>query len=422
MASAASTLLALSVLGLVRAQYGFSPAEELGNSANSSDVSSPLPLSQALDLQVAGYIFQYSFIGLVCGTFFFGVFALLVLISSWTLIRKGLDNPARRTMLVVTLTIFTSSACYWALSLTILLRDLRDVLVNHLDLSFADKFALTNNRVSRMYLGEVYLATINYSLSDAVVVWRAWSLWSGSTPWTKFKVFVVPISLLIGSIVSALLVGGWKVQALTNDTDQLEVMLNDTQIIGWSLSLGTNFVGTCLIAWRAWKYRQFVKENYGRANGRTRVEKIFAVLVESGFLYCLTQIFVVVSWFILLPNSSAWASDIFGSAAVQLAGIYPTIVIILAATQRTIKDDAGLNRRPTNGSTLGIESHMSFVLPPTATTATATGTGQPRTSFIQLRLGGVEAGERGKMTRTETGTGSGTSESGDQDKSKNEVV
>lgn len=64
-------------------------------------------------------------------------------------------------MLVITFTIFASSTCYWALSLTILLRTLRDVLINHLDLSFADKFAFTNGRVSRLYLGEVYLAMIN---------------------------------------------------------------------------------------------------------------------------------------------------------------------------------------------------------------------------------------------------------------------
>lgn len=336
-------------------------------------------------------------------------------------------------------------------------------------------------------------------------------------------------------------------------------MLNNTQIIGWSLSLGTNFTGTCLIAWIAWyvahltfpfqvfnqgpssccrKYRKFVKENYGRANGRTRIEKVFAVLVESGFLYCLTQVctsFLLI-WVRILIDLFGWAveccrlmvhppptqlrmgerrfricsrstsrtspllslpapfpvlpsvsssllppllhllcsfartprvSHLFWSPfplfpsprpslpspllhpllfplplishshlpLLHFQGIYPTIVIILAAHQRTLKDDAGLNNTPRNNSAVGIESHMSFVVPPTATTATATatatGTGaQPRTSFIQLRLGGVgeEDSGKGKVSGTgtgigmDTGTGSRTSDSVEEDRSKKSVV
>ena len=145
---------------------------------------------------------------------------------------------------------------------------------------------------------------------------------------------------------------------------------------------------------------------------------------------------VVVSWFILLPHSSAWASDVFGSAAVQLAvsvptfycvrtdhlhqGIYPTIVIILAAHQRTIKDAAGLNAKHASGhassSSLGIETHMSFVPAPTTTTAAATssptstglviGVDQPRTSFIQLRLNDISDNNSQKATHSGTSVSS----------------
>jgi len=297
-------------------------------------------------------------------------------------------------MFIVTLIIFACSACYWALSLTIVLRSLRDVLINHIDLSFADKFTLANEHVSRLYVGQVYLTMINYSLSDAVVVWRAWILWSGSPESTRLKVFIVPIYLLTGSIVSALLVGGWKVKALTEDSTHLETLLNDTQIIGWSLSLGTNFMGTSLIAWKAWEHRQFIRQHYTRTAGQTKVQKILGVLVESGFLYCLTQLSVVVSWFILLPHTSAWLSDILGSAAVQLAGIYLTVVIILAARQRTILnvDDHDNQFTDASSASLGVVTPMSFA-PPTAAPSIMSATGQwkgsnkPKTSVIQLRLG-----------------------------------
>ena len=67
----------------------------------------------------------------------------------------------------------------------------------------------------------------------------------------------------------------------------------------------------------------------------------------------MIQIALVVSWFVPLPNTTAWASDTFGAAAVQLAvsihfyvtyrrfhslltafgekAIYPTVIIVLVS-------------------------------------------------------------------------------------------
>lgn len=40
------------------------------------------------------------------------------------------------------------------------------------------------------------------------------------------------------------------------------------------------------------KQRQSIRAYVGRSKTKTRVEKIFALLVESGLIYCLTQVWL----------------------------------------------------------------------------------------------------------------------------------
>jgi hypothetical protein len=111
----------------------------------------------------------------------------------------------------------------------------------------------------------------------------------------------------VAHLATTFVVGGMKVKAMTADSEALELALNYTQIVSWSLSLGTNFVATVLIAIKAWcvayfcrivpvlniisrSFRQNISQNIGDAHGRGRVEKILALLIETGLMYCLTQV------------------------------------------------------------------------------------------------------------------------------------
>jgi len=168
-------------------------------------------------------------------------------------------------------------------------------------------------------------------------------------------------------------VGGWKVKAFHADSDALELELNDTQIVSWSLSLGTNFIATVLISWQAWKQRKFLRNYLGHSKRRTQVERIFSLLVESGILYCLTQIVLVVTWFVPLPNTTAWASDLIGAAAVQLSGIYPTVIVVLVSLQRSLMEATQLSTDSSDSDSGGVFSsgaigtHLTFAAPPIST-------------------------------------------------------
>ena len=70
MAAMRATLLLLICPLLVRAQYGFGPvtSEEGGNSTSTQ----PLLADQSADLRAAGFILEYSLIGIVVETLLYG--------------------------------------------------------------------------------------------------------------------------------------------------------------------------------------------------------------------------------------------------------------------------------------------------------------------------------------------------------------
>ncbi|KAH8991857.1 hypothetical protein EDB86DRAFT_2933376 [Lactarius hatsudake] len=51
-------------------------------------------------------------------------------------------------------------------------------------------------------------------------------------------------------------------------------------------TLATNLISTGLIAWKAWQHRVSVRKHLGEGTGSVRVDRVFALLIESGFIYC----------------------------------------------------------------------------------------------------------------------------------------
>ncbi|KAI0029373.1 hypothetical protein K488DRAFT_28803, partial [Vararia minispora EC-137] len=305
------------------AQYGYGPITSENGQESTSTV--PLTSDQTADLAGAGRVFEYSVIGLFIGSLFFGTF------RSWRPHLSFWEPQASRIGAFVALFVFAARIlAYWGVSLAIVVKNLRDILISHPTASIAERFDIANEGSLRLYLAEVYLPMINYILSDAVVVWRAWTLW----PQRRWLIFPVPFFFISGSLMTTFVIGGLKIRALTNDSDEIELVLAYMQIVSWSLSLGTNFVATVLVGLKAWKFRRSIGRDLKDSERRVRVEKILTLLVETGALYCFTQVALVVSWFIPLSNTTAWASDVFDAAAVQLAAIYPTVIIALVSLDR----------------------------------------------------------------------------------------
>ncbi|KAI0252410.1 hypothetical protein BJV78DRAFT_354086 [Lactifluus subvellereus] len=91
------------------------------------------------------------------------------------MLRKGLSNRTRNTMLVVSVVMYTVSATHWALTTAITVRRLRigKVFIKPIE-------ALTL----------IYVPSVNFILSDCIILWRAWVLWD-----CRFILFTPPAHL-----------------------------------------------------------------------------------------------------------------------------------------------------------------------------------------------------------------------------------
>ncbi|EIM91597.1 uncharacterized protein STEHIDRAFT_108117 [Stereum hirsutum FP-91666 SS1] len=166
------------------------------------------------------------------------------------------------------------------------------------------------------------LGVVNYVVSDAVVVWRCWLLW-GKKRW----ILMVPVVLFIATFAGAIAFVAFDVKALafSSTYKEQEKTIKDylarDDLIIWCLTLSTNIWATLMISFKAWKHRKCLSTMLRQGSKKTQLEKLMALLVESGAFYCIG--------FLLIYALTRTGSFVMDGVMVQIAGIYPTILIVL---------------------------------------------------------------------------------------------
>jgi len=87
-----------------------------------------------------------------------------------------------------------------------------------------------------------------------------------------------------------------------------------------------------LIAWKAWKRRITVKKHLCEGSRSVRVDRVFALLIESGFIYCCIWILYLISAFQVLPDPGFTVMD---AVLLFISGLYPTLIVILVGMQKS---------------------------------------------------------------------------------------
>ncbi|KAI0030276.1 hypothetical protein K488DRAFT_54556, partial [Vararia minispora EC-137] len=119
---------------------------------------------------------------------------------------------------------------------------------------------------------------------DAIVLWRMCILWKDSI--TVLALAAVLWFATVGPYISYLPFLPVGPLSYTNST--IQPVFSDTAIgtATLILSLASNLIATSLISWRAWRHRQEIRDHLISGTRRTMVERLLALLVESGVLYC----------------------------------------------------------------------------------------------------------------------------------------
>ncbi|KAL1701509.1 hypothetical protein EV121DRAFT_211963 [Schizophyllum commune] len=165
----------------------------------------------------------------------------------------------------------------------------------------------------------------NFVVSDAIVAWRAWVLWPDNR-WIKSVLILCVLGSLAGVTVECV----WTAQDVMGENSVRLRALMVTMPL-----LLTNVVATTLVAAKVWYYRREIKSAIGSWRKASQVEKVLVLLLESGCVYCLIWVVRLSIDLAAGTGKTVHGYRIIGGTYHSIAGIYPTLIVIAVAGQRS---------------------------------------------------------------------------------------
>jgi len=159
------------------------------------------------------------------------------------------------------------------------------------------------------------ITRINPIISDMVCAWRAIVLWKYDR-----RVVTILSACVVGTF--AVSIYDIKLALMNKPGSQGENGIDESKVAAIVVGpmLGTNILSTLRIAWKAWEYRKTVSAHLRKGSHPDRVEKVLALLIESGFVYCLLWIFYLLTALRVLPGSGSYTINLimlFFRACIQ---------------------------------------------------------------------------------------------------------
>ncbi|THU82198.1 hypothetical protein K435DRAFT_460859 [Dendrothele bispora CBS 962.96] len=170
-----------------------------------------------------------------------------------------------------------------------------------------------------------------FIVSDAIVLWRAWILYRN-----HWVIQTVLVTLFIGSLVGIILDYVADIISLFGISVEEKVDAETEAILYSALPLVMNFFATSLIAYKAWSYRVNIKHNLAETKrSKNQVEKVLALLVESGLIYMAFWIVFAVS---LQQDADSLFSQLYGVVMLFVSALYPLLVVLIASMEMSRND------------------------------------------------------------------------------------
>ncbi|KZV69985.1 hypothetical protein PENSPDRAFT_752909 [Peniophora sp. CONT] len=283
----------------------------------------------------------------ILGSFLFGGFTLLLAFSAHILKHKGLRTRAYAVMLTLVILMYALAATSWAIIVSSLLRAVGDPQDYALQ---ASSSLIIRDKTLQWCLG------LNIFMSDIIVAWRTWSLWSDSRKARWLGVAACLLLLAIAAFGAADL-GEYSLQTIIPDEQNAGALGYDNELsivyanfcgdVGVVFSAVLNVSCVLLTAIKT-RHLKRLQRTIGRRLSENRVGLILILLVSCEMAYCVFWVYwVVISFRNIgpdIPNLNLTLLICNNTAAVQVNGIFPTLVIVCVALQQT--SNAGIYNVP----------------------------------------------------------------------------
>ncbi|KAF7374047.1 hypothetical protein MSAN_00285500 [Mycena sanguinolenta] len=297
----------------------------------SSDSGATSPSAVLSDIDVILVHFGYDIMHKVVLSISESAYGIFFALAVYSIFRKGLRSPAAIGMLGVVVYLYASSVAQWAFDIVIALKGIYYLLMVP-NTPLPDRPELASTKLLVLGLPVETLFVFNMILGDAVVVWRTWVLY-----YHRILAVSIPSLILFMSFVLAIMD---TVCTSHDDGVPIPGICDYTSFLTWTLSVATNVTCTILVGLKAWQHRKMMRGLDKLPGKRVSTEKVLSLLVESGFIYSLlwlTQLIV----FLPFPSTSPafYAYAVFKGMGNQMAGMYPTIIIVIVNFRRTFWEE-----------------------------------------------------------------------------------
>ncbi|THU80931.1 hypothetical protein K435DRAFT_809497 [Dendrothele bispora CBS 962.96] len=282
------------------------------SSSDGQDTSGPLSEHDVTTLQV--FLIEIAIVGVAYGTFL-----ILAILATHALIRQGLrESRARLVLQLLLILMFSVSTTFFGVTITFLVIQIRSLSVIPYD-----PLAL----MLKLEIILVVLPRMTYILGDAIVVWRAWILFS------RQPIFCIILAIcMMGSTVCAFVDGGLNIRDLIESPLTADSSLGVERLRLLLPLFITNVVATGFVWYKTWTFRKQVKILWNEYNKQTRSESVLKLLVESGCIYCFVWALTIIAALGPIPIQVDAA---LVAVIPHITYIYPTLIIYLVSLQKS---------------------------------------------------------------------------------------
>ncbi|KAJ7435272.1 hypothetical protein FB451DRAFT_1464395 [Mycena latifolia] len=250
--------------------------------------------------------------------------------SSYILVTRGLHSRSSKLMLAVTLVMFGLSTWDWAVDVHLLRDDLKLFLPADLIQPPPDNSQRVKINTA-LRISQAIINNICVLLSDSVVCWRVYILYGRSKRvlWTAGCLLSALFTALFLCNLTQIGIGFPSVGNL----HQLSPGDLSIDIIALALCALINMWATSMIAYQGWRCWREIRRYFKGTNRRTFAESMLVLFAESGAVY--TALWIVKN-IIIIPSVEDTAYTYYATVLMyQITGMYPTLVIILVALQKS---------------------------------------------------------------------------------------
>ncbi|KAF9462216.1 hypothetical protein BDZ94DRAFT_1237052 [Collybia nuda] len=326
-------------------------------------------------LAVLGQSLMFTTVQLVTSAIVYGIFVLLYFQELSSYLKRKHRNWAQNIMFLTSTLTFIMATINEASQISDIGILIHAAFIGYQDLPIAERPPLVDNLVVAPLLLGDWSDPIQFIITDGVVVWRAAGLMQ-----RRKWLMVLPLFLLFASAV---------IITLGFSEGLVSFLPDNFAEAGFSLSIATNVVATGMFGYIFWIHRRDMVAGLG-SHQPTQAERILALLLESGVIFCLVQVlylilqlsysltalevvfFTIRSLPTEISTACAYAQVINGSLFYGISAIYPTAVISLVNNNRTLNEMYSMDGSPKQSNN-GEKSHtttlLQFAVPRSVTSA-----------------------------------------------------